>query len=159
MTPCSPLKVNRRYWGTWRLHLQGRRIAKQETSRESFTYHLLSRSFLAWLFLGTWEGMRHIPPKHRLTFSGLRGVISRKTELFTTTAVRTSNTSIQFLVSLVTRINSNFRNSVVCGKTVFLSFSLKRLARKWVAKVFISFYDLGNQISLPCSEQLLGHFS
>jgi hypothetical protein len=26
ITPYSPLKVNRRFWGTYRLHLQGRRI-------------------------------------------------------------------------------------------------------------------------------------
>jgi hypothetical protein len=32
ITPCSPLKVNRRFGGTYRLHLQGRRKAEQETS-------------------------------------------------------------------------------------------------------------------------------
>jgi hypothetical protein len=35
--------------------------------------------------------MRHVPPKRRLTFNGLHGVISHKIELFITTAVRTSN--------------------------------------------------------------------
>jgi hypothetical protein len=28
ITPCSPLKVNRRYIGTYRLHLQGRKIIR-----------------------------------------------------------------------------------------------------------------------------------
>jgi hypothetical protein len=28
ITPCSPLKVNRRFGGTYRLHLQGRRISR-----------------------------------------------------------------------------------------------------------------------------------
>jgi hypothetical protein len=32
ITPCSSLKVNRSFGGTCRLHLQGWRIAKQETS-------------------------------------------------------------------------------------------------------------------------------
>jgi hypothetical protein len=32
ITPCSPLKVNRRFGGTCRLHLQGRRTSKQETN-------------------------------------------------------------------------------------------------------------------------------
>jgi hypothetical protein len=38
ITPCSPLKVNRRFGGTYRLHLQGR-------------CHLISRWFLARLIL------------------------------------------------------------------------------------------------------------
>jgi hypothetical protein len=32
-----------------------------------------------------------VPPKRRLTFNGLHGVISQKIVLFITTAVRTSN--------------------------------------------------------------------
>jgi hypothetical protein len=36
ITPCSPLKINRRFRGTYRLHLQGRT-----------TGHLLSRWYLA----------------------------------------------------------------------------------------------------------------
>jgi hypothetical protein len=32
ITPCSALNVNRRFGGTCRLHLQGRRISKQEIS-------------------------------------------------------------------------------------------------------------------------------
>jgi hypothetical protein len=35
ITPCSPLKVNRRFGGTCRLHLQGRRISKERNRRES----------------------------------------------------------------------------------------------------------------------------
>jgi hypothetical protein len=31
-TPCSPLKINRRFGGTYRLLLQGRRVSRQETS-------------------------------------------------------------------------------------------------------------------------------
>jgi hypothetical protein len=37
----------------------------------------------------TWR--RHIPPKRRLTFKGLHGVIFEKTELFITTVMRTSD--------------------------------------------------------------------
>jgi hypothetical protein len=32
ITPCSPLKVNRHFGGTYRLHLQNIRISKQEAS-------------------------------------------------------------------------------------------------------------------------------
>jgi hypothetical protein len=35
ITPCSPLKVNRSFGGTYRLHLQGRRISRARDQRES----------------------------------------------------------------------------------------------------------------------------
>jgi hypothetical protein len=34
-TPCSPLKVNRRFGGTCCLHLQGRRISQPRNRREA----------------------------------------------------------------------------------------------------------------------------
>jgi hypothetical protein len=53
ITPCSPLKVNRRFGGIYRLHLQGRSISRLRNQRET-----------------------------RLAFNGLYDVISRKTLLF-----------------------------------------------------------------------------
>jgi hypothetical protein len=35
ITPCSPLSVNRRFGGTYRLHLQGRRIRRARNQCES----------------------------------------------------------------------------------------------------------------------------
>jgi hypothetical protein len=35
VTPCSPLKVSRRFEGTWHLHLQSRRISRARNQRES----------------------------------------------------------------------------------------------------------------------------
>jgi hypothetical protein len=72
ITPCNPLKVNRRFGGICCLHLLSRASA----------CHLLSRWFLAWLIPQPWRWRRHVPPKRRLTFNGLHGVISKKTELF-----------------------------------------------------------------------------
>jgi hypothetical protein len=66
ITPCSLLKVNRRFGGTCRLHLQGRRISQAEQ-------------------------MRQDPRNRRLTFNGLHGATNQKTEFLITTAVRTSN--------------------------------------------------------------------
>jgi hypothetical protein len=63
ITPCSPLKVNRRFGGTYRTHLQGRRIRRARNQRES-----------------RWQA---VPPKRRLTFNELHGVISQKIALFT----------------------------------------------------------------------------
>jgi hypothetical protein len=68
--PYSALKVNRWFGGT-------------------------CRWFLAWLILWPWWWRWHVPPKCWLTFNGLHGVISQKTELFITTAVRTSNPTSQ----------------------------------------------------------------
>jgi hypothetical protein len=61
VTPCSPLSVNRRFGGTYRFHLQGRKnkFGKKPacTQRQA-----------------EWS----IPPKRRLTFNGLYGVIFPK---------------------------------------------------------------------------------
>jgi hypothetical protein len=35
ITPCSPLRVNRHFGGTYRLHLQGRKISRERHQRES----------------------------------------------------------------------------------------------------------------------------
>jgi hypothetical protein len=71
MTPCSLLSFNRRFGGTYRLHLQGRRIkfSKKPASK-------------------------HVPPKRWLKLNGLHGVISQKMILFITTAVKTSNSTL-----------------------------------------------------------------
>jgi hypothetical protein len=49
------------------------------------------RWFLAWLILQPWWWRWHFPPKHCSTFNRLHGVTSQKTDLFTATAVKTSN--------------------------------------------------------------------
>jgi hypothetical protein len=48
------------------------------------SWYLLSVScwFLAWFTLEPWRWMQYLPPKDRLIFTGLLGVISQKTELF-----------------------------------------------------------------------------
>jgi hypothetical protein len=85
ITPCSPLNVNRRFGGTYRLHLQGRRISRERNQRERRCQEP-SR-----LILLPWRRRQYVTPKHRLIFNGLHGVISQKIVLFITTAVRTSN--------------------------------------------------------------------
>jgi hypothetical protein len=72
ITPCSPLRVDLRFGGTYRLDLQGRRIsrARARNQRES---RLQAR-----LILRRWRWRRYVPPKRRLTFNRLHGVISQK---------------------------------------------------------------------------------
>jgi hypothetical protein len=46
ITPCSLLKVNRRFGRTYRLHLQGLRISRARTQRDSRIYALLKRRLI-----------------------------------------------------------------------------------------------------------------
>jgi hypothetical protein len=41
--------------------------------------------------------MRHVPPKHQLTFNKLHGIISQKKKPFIITSVRTSNPTFYIL--------------------------------------------------------------
>jgi hypothetical protein len=50
-----------------------------------------SRGIVIWFIFRSWRWRRNVPPKRRLIFNGLHGVISRTTELFTTIAMRTSD--------------------------------------------------------------------
>jgi hypothetical protein len=98
ITPCSPLKVNRRLGVIWSLSLLP-----------------ALRWFLAWLILRPWRGRSHVNSKRQLTFGGLHGVISQKTELFICTAVRISDPTY----GIIDRRSSsmNYINSVVMWGT------------------------------------------
>jgi hypothetical protein len=76
ITPCSSLKVNRRFRITCRLHFQDRRISQARNHLEASSKQ-------------SWRWRRYVPLKRQLTFNGLHGVISQKIVLFITTAVRT----------------------------------------------------------------------
>jgi hypothetical protein len=45
ITPCSPLKANRRFGGTCRLSLQGRRIIQARNQREGGSKHKKEATF------------------------------------------------------------------------------------------------------------------
>jgi hypothetical protein len=81
MTTCSPLSFNRRFGGTYCLHLQGRR-----------------NKFSKNLFFRPWRWRRYVLPKSQLTLKEIHGVISQKMVLFITTAVRTSNPTCKTIV-------------------------------------------------------------
>jgi hypothetical protein len=51
ITPCSPLKINRGFGETYRLHLRGRRISRERNQRES----RWQAELLAWLILRLWR--------------------------------------------------------------------------------------------------------
>jgi hypothetical protein len=109
--PCTPLKVNRRFGGTFRLQLEVGEQAMQETSMKQVVSITL-------LIIRPWRWRWHVPPKRPLTFNGLHGVISQKMELFITTAVRTSNptclTTLIFLSSFVALDNRSSELLFTC---------------------------------------------
>jgi hypothetical protein len=109
-TSCSPLKVNRRFGGTYRLHLQSRIISRARYRRKSrWQAEICFRAgFLFGLFFDTEDG------GGRLTFNGLHGVISQKIELFITTSVGTSKPVASFPLNQSYLINNNYR-VVMCG--------------------------------------------
>jgi hypothetical protein len=126
ITPWSPLKVNRRFGETYRLHFQGRIISR---ARNRSAFHLLSCCFLfAWLILRPWKWRRHVPPKHRLTFNGLHGVISQKTVLFAST--------------LVTKLyNLPYQRRLILIRVRFLSIFMFMM---WTAKILWNGIFTGN---------------
>jgi hypothetical protein len=103
ITPCSPLRFNRRFGGTYHLHLQGRRnkFSKNQQASRFFCLRVCSckqvpgatclLAGLLNLFLRPWRWRRYVPPRRRLKLNGLHGAISQKIILFITTAVKTSN--------------------------------------------------------------------
>jgi hypothetical protein len=107
------MKVNRRFEGTCRFHLQGRGIRQSRNQREAGSKQSFSVDFQPTtrvisqkieLFITTAVRTSN-PPKRRLTPNGLRDVISQKIELFMTTAVITSNpTTIFWLHILIVRM-------------------------------------------------------
>jgi hypothetical protein len=60
ITPYSPLKVNRRFGGTYRFHLHGRRISRARNQRAC---RLLSRCLFYQLIIRSWRWRRYVPPK------------------------------------------------------------------------------------------------
>jgi hypothetical protein len=77
--PCTSGKVNRRFGGACRLHRQVWKVSQTSNQHEAI---LLFVCFITWLTLQTWGWRPHVPPKTRLIFTGLHGIMSQKIELF-----------------------------------------------------------------------------
>jgi hypothetical protein len=79
LTPCSPLKVNRSFGGTFRLPFSGLKNKPSMTRQSSA---LFATWYIIRFVLRPWRWRRHVPPKCRLIFNGLHDVISQKTQLW-----------------------------------------------------------------------------
>jgi hypothetical protein len=104
ITPCSQLKVNRRFGGIYHLHLQ---VSKKLSKKPSWTQVVSRIWFLAQLiFFGTWRWRRHVTLKSRLTLNRLHDVISQKMVLYMNVNCvlghkRESRILFQFIVSIL----------------------------------------------------------
>jgi hypothetical protein len=90
MTPCSLSSFNRRFGGSFRLHLQGR--------RNKFKNQQASKQVASCL---VWRWRRYVPPKRRLKLDRLHGVISQKMILFITNDAKTSNPTDLFMFKIL----------------------------------------------------------
>jgi hypothetical protein len=99
ITPYSPLKVNRRFGGTWHPSSGSKKKpSKKQRGNHSSTFPLVPCS----AYSSTLKMEAICSPKRRLTFNGQHGVISQKIVLFITTAVKTSNLYILLILIDVT---------------------------------------------------------
>jgi hypothetical protein len=69
------VEANRCFRGTCRLYLQGLKVSQTMTTAASCW-------FLAWLTFQPWKWRRHVPPKCRLTFTGLHDDMFHEIQFF-----------------------------------------------------------------------------
>jgi hypothetical protein len=62
---------------------------------QTYCLYIICKRKTQKLILRPWRWRRYVPPKRQLTFNGLHGIVSQKIEVFITTAVRTSNPTLE----------------------------------------------------------------
>jgi hypothetical protein len=65
---------------------------KSKQTRSRTWLLAVSCCFLSYLTIRPWRWKQYVSPKHRLTFTGLNNVISKKTEIFINAGVKKSVT-------------------------------------------------------------------
>lgn len=128
ITPCSLLKVYRRFGAIYHFHIHGRKISRerkpvwkqvacsraigvskfrivQETGADCSAFHLLHAGSFLSLFFDPEDGGNIFFQKRRLTFRGLHCIMSQKIEFLMTTTVITLNpTWIRYICWLHSRV-------------------------------------------------------
>jgi hypothetical protein len=102
------LKESRRFVGKCHIYIQSRSISKARNQREAdasktgSAFHLLHAGFLLSLFFDSEDG-GDMFPKRQLIFNGLHGVMSQKTEIFLTAALRAASPIPECMFRLLPR--------------------------------------------------------
>jgi hypothetical protein len=133
MTPCSPLSSNRRFRGTYRLHLQGRR--NRFSKNQQASKQVASRRFLLNLLLRPWKWRRYVPPKRRLKLNGLHDVISQKMITLQWTMVFRTHTKIT--EQLTKDFWTQAKNTEICV-IIYMYVSVSHI----IFNQFMYFYDI-----------------
>jgi hypothetical protein len=135
MTPCRPLKINRRLQGSCRLHLQGQRKSQA---------WLAECWFLACFTFPPWRWRRYVFSKFLLIFNGLHGIISQKTELFATISSNLKKETLPLeVVSYILILFSHIYLSsspniirIIKSRTIRWAWHIERMGRSWMHAVF-----------------------
>jgi hypothetical protein len=98
MTPCSPLKVNGRFEGTHSLRPQFREVSRAWNQAWCLLYACFCLAYSSTLKMG------YIPPKRRLVFTGVQGVLSQTTELCIKIVLSSSNPPFTSIIYLQTEL-------------------------------------------------------
>jgi hypothetical protein len=83
VAPCRSCEMDRRFGGTYCLHLQVEKSASEEPAWASSSRPAADFS--------TWRWRQYVPPKRRSISQDLHGATSQKTAFFIATAMKTSN--------------------------------------------------------------------
>jgi hypothetical protein len=143
------LKISSCFGRTCRLHRQGRKISQEKYQREASSN------------LRPWRWRRHVPPKRRLIFNGLQGVIPRKIEFLITRTARTwSPTWKQSAMNMHTQNASRHSLRIIdwkalhCGRGVTSSEKTCYVSEKGIARGIVCSYRHLNCASeyFPCVE-------
>jgi hypothetical protein len=114
ITPCSLLKVTRLVWRTCCLHLYGWRVRCARNQHEAVNKHTLEHGRWSW----------QVPPKRRLTFNGLHGVISQKIVLLLTFFMLKTKYLVEFEVIMKNAIVYMLWHGVIWSKFMDVSEEL-----------------------------------
>jgi hypothetical protein len=114
-----PSKVNWYFGGTCCLHLQGQ--------NQRLVYHQLSLWFLAWPILWPRRWRQYVPPKHRLTFNRLHGVICQKIELLNIVFHWSPDLCFSVCVGFLFALLTIIRNTILLWTFVYMCIHISDL--------------------------------
>jgi hypothetical protein len=131
ITPCSGLKVNRRFGRTYRLALL------------ATCFH---SGILNWFVLRPWRWRRYLPPDRRLTFNGPHAVISQKiivldSVMFRRTVLTSDSCYSEFVYRISRLLPSPFLGIV--------PHKLLSLASAVISSLVAFFHNAFNRVQSP----------
>jgi hypothetical protein len=143
--PCNYAAKNRRSWSfgeSYHLHLQGQRVTQARNQRSaSFCW------FLAWLALRPWRWKQYGLPKRLCASTGLHGVTTQNTVLFTRWSpppppplMRTLSACLTFSQE-VTKFQTLYRRTLRADKLSYISLKEEDMISELIEIVSLYFHE------------------